>query len=70
MSSASSASFAATEAIRAGDWDLFLPALEDVVNTRIHATEPERTPDMERQGQVWVWLRRVGWTIKGTGVRW
>ena len=73
MTSTSAAAFAAHEAIRSGEWDEFLPGLNEVLKERMRMLAPPKvTPEMEASGQVWVWIKGWGspggWEIRGTGV--
>jgi hypothetical protein len=72
--SGSAQAFAATEAIRSGDWDAFLPSLRRAVYDRAQLLNPKEEPS--RVGlaphQAWVWMDHSGtphWEVKGTEVQ-
>jgi hypothetical protein len=70
------AAFAATESIRAGDWDAALIPLLQVIQDRRRRLEdmsepPPKTREMIASGhQVWVGMNGPGkphWEVRGTG---
>jgi hypothetical protein len=72
-----SAAFAATEAIRAGEWDGFLPQIRMALADRERVLRnpdqpPPKTDAMVASGhQVWAWMNGPGkphWEVRGTGM--
>ena len=68
------AAFAASEAIRAGAFDLHLGAIMQSIRERRRLLDrgqpPLRTQEMCETAQVWVWMNREDggvWEIRGTG---
>lgn len=67
----SAAAFAATEAIKAGEWDRHLAQIQMAVSDRLRVTDRTRTPNIPLPpGQVWVWMNDPvnEWQPRGTGV--
>lgn len=72
------AAFAATEMIKAGEWDPYLDKLRIAVRDRQQVLEdgtqpPPKTISMLASGhQVWVWMNGPGkphWEVRGTGLK-
>ena len=71
MSTQSAAAFAATEAIRAGEWDAYLHQIAFAVKARQKLLDPLKKPDIPLEpAQRWVWMTGPGmphWEVVGTG---
>lgn len=70
----SAQAFAATESIRSGEWDAFLPSLRRAVFDRMQLLNPKEEPSRVglAEHQVWVWMDHSGtphWEVKGTEVQ-
>lgn len=69
--SASAAAFAATEAIKAGEFDRHLHQIEDALRHRRMILDHRNKPSIPLpKGQVWVWMNHPlnRWEPRGTGV--
>lgn len=69
--SQSAAAFAASEAIKGGEWDRFLAQIGSAVRERQMVLDHTRKPTIPLPpGQVWAWMHGPGtphWEPRGTG---